>query len=142
LLIRVTLSWTDPPGRNLVNHLNLAVTKPAFAAGGVRSYVGNRWQAAAGPLNNPQPSNPLAAPRPAPVPANTFQNIHSVEQVVITAPAALPAGDYIVEVIGTAVPDGPFQQFRGQPFSLVFVASGNELRTVLPITAAGPLPIY
>jgi hypothetical protein len=142
LLIRVTLSWTDPPGRNLVNHLNLAVTTPAFAAGGVRSYVGNRWQAAAGPLNNPQPSNPLAAPRPAPVPANTFQNIHSVEQVVITAPAALPAGDYIVEVIGTAVPDGPFQQFRGQPFSLVFVASGNELRTVLPITAAGPLPIY
>jgi hypothetical protein len=137
LLIRVTLCWTDPPGRNLVNNLNLRVTTPAFAVGGVQTFVGNRWQAAAAALVNPQPSSPL----PTPAPANPFEGVHTIEQVVIVAPPALPAGVYIVEVIGQSVPTGAFQQFPGQPFSLVFVGSGNELRTALPL-AAGPLPVY
>jgi serine protease AprX len=136
-LLRITLAWNDPPGRNLVNNLNLRVTTPPFVPGGVRTYVGNRWQAATAPLVNPQPSDPL----PAVPPANPFEGVQNVEQVVIVGPPALPAGLYTVDVIGQAIPASAFQQFPGQSFALVFVGSGNELRTAA-LPAAGPLPVY
>jgi hypothetical protein len=88
-------------------------------------------------LVNPQPGNPL----PAVPPANPIEGVHNVEQVVIVGPPALPAGIYVVEVIGQAIPADAFQQFPGQPFALVFVGSGNELRTAA-LPAAGPLPVY
>jgi hypothetical protein len=131
-LLRITLAWTDPPGNNLVNHLHLRVTTPSFGPGGVRTFHGNTWQAAAG-------STHLSAPVPAaPLP---FEDIHNVQQVVIAGPPALPAGIYIVEVIGGVFGSNAFQQFPGQPFALVFVGSGLEFRTgALP--PAGPLPLY
>jgi serine protease AprX len=131
-LLRITLVWTDPPSNNLVNPLHLRVTTPAFPAGGVRVFHGNRFQTAAG-------STHLSAPVVAPVPA--FEGIHPIQQVVIAGPPALPAGNYIVEVIGGAFGASAYQQFPGQPFAIVFVGSGQELRTA----AAGfgaPLPVY
>ena len=139
MLLRVTLAWTDPPGNNLVNNLNLRVTSPASGVTPSRVYVGNRWQA--GPLT-PNSGPPFSDPLPAVPPVNPFENIHNVEQVVLPAP---PSGLYVVEVIGGSIPDNTFTQFPGQTFALVFVGSGPELRTALVRPAAppaGPLPFY
>jgi hypothetical protein len=130
--LRITLAWTDPPRNNLVNHLHLKVTTPPFVPGGVRVFHGNRWQAAAGSTHLSDPI-PLAPP--------PFEDIHNVQQVVISGPPALPAGTYIVEVIAKAFDGSEFQQFPAQPFALVFVGSGPELRTAGP-PPGGPLPVY
>lgn len=135
-LLRMTLAWTDPPGNEIVNHLHLRVTSPASGATPSRVYVGNRWQTGAVTANSGPPfSNPL----PSPPPANPFENIHTVEQIVIPDP---PAGIYRVEVIAEVFPgNNAFVQFPGQPFALVFVGSGPEIRTTaLPLT--GPLPFF
>lgn len=112
-LLRVTLCWTDPPSNRIVNNLNLRMT--VRSSGQV--YVGNRWQAA--------PNAHLSDPLPAPPPANPFETIHTTEQIVLQNPAA---GLYDVEVIGGAFAASEFLQFPGQPFALVFVGSGDEVR--------------
>ena len=131
-LLRVTLTWTDPPGNGLVNPLHLRVTTPAFPVGGVRIFHGNRFQAAAGSTHL---SDPITGAPPA------FEGIHNVQQVVISGPPALPAGNYIVEIIAGAFGGSAFQQFPGQPFALVFVGSGPELRTAAAGVGA-PIPVY
>jgi hypothetical protein len=131
-LLRITLAWTDPPQNNLVNPLHLRVTTPAAPPNPAQVFHGNRFQTAAGSQHL---SRPVTGPPPA------FEGIHNVQQVVISGPPALPAGTYVVEVIGGAFGASAFQQFPGQPFALVFVGSGPELRTA----AAGfgaPLPVY
>jgi hypothetical protein len=135
-LLRVTLVWTDPPGNALVNNLNLRMTTPPFPPGGARIYVGNRWQTGA----TPQFSDPL----PAVPPANPFETVHPIEQIVIPGAPTLPAGTYIVEVIAGAFNTAVLQQHPGQPFSLVFVGSGAEWPLVLPtgLAAAGGLPFF
>ncbi|MBN1478900.1 S8 family serine peptidase [candidate division KSB1 bacterium] len=132
-LLRVTLAWTDPPRNQLVNNLNLQLTTPAFGANPSRVYVGNRWGAGA----NAQFSDPL----PTPPPANPFEGIHNVEQIVIPGNPTLPSGNYIVEVIGGPFRNNAFQQFPGQPFALVFVGSGAEARFA-GLPAAAPIPFY
>ena len=120
-LLRITLAWTDPPGSDLVNHLHLRVTTPAFAAGGVQVLHGNRWRTAAGQTHLSDPV-PTAGPPP-------FEDTHNVQQVVLAAPPDLPEGDYVVEVLCSSLGGSALQQFPGQPFALVFVGSGAELRT-------------
>jgi hypothetical protein len=124
-LLRVTLAWTDPPSTapatGLVNNLGLRVTTPAFPGVGVQVFHGNQWQAAAGRTH-------LSAPvigQPPP-----FEDVHPVKQVVVAGP--MPAGAYQVDVICTRLnAAGAFQQFPGQPFALVLVASGVELTPVI-----------
>jgi hypothetical protein len=130
-LLRTTLAWTDPPGVRLVNNLNLRLTAPDG-----RVYVGNRWRSG-GPPGDAQFSDPL----PAPPPANPFEGVHNVEQIVIPGTPTLPPGNYLVEVIGGHFGGSPFQQFPGQPFALVFVGSGEEIRFG-PLAAGGPIPVY
>ncbi|HKQ72641.1 MAG TPA: S8 family serine peptidase [Blastocatellia bacterium] len=135
-LLRITLAWTDPPGNQIVNHLHLRVTSPAAGATPSRVYVGNRWQTGVATANS---GPPFSAPLPAKLPPNPFENIHTVEQIVIPDP---PAGPYRVEVIAEAFPTGtPFMQLPGQPFALVFVGSGPEIRTGA-LAPAGPLPFF
>jgi hypothetical protein len=130
--LRVTLAWTDPPGNDIINHLHLRVTTPAFSPGGVRVFHGNHWQTAAG-------STHLSAPVAAPIPA--FEDTHIVQQVVLSGPPALPAGNYTVEVIASSFGASLFQQFPGQPFALIFVGSGPEIRTAAAVPA-GPAAFY
>ena len=128
-LLRVTLTWTDPPGVRLVNNLNLRLTAPDG-----RVFVGNRWQ----PGGPPQAQ--FSDPLPTPLPANPFEGIHNTEQIVIPGAPSLPPGDYRVEVIGGPFRNNAFQQFPGQPFALVFVGSGTEIRFGgLP---GGAIPVY
>ncbi len=127
-LLRITLAWTDPPGSDIVNHLHLRVTTPPFNPGGVQVLHGNRWRSAAGQTH-------LSDPVPARAPP--FEDTHTVQQVVLAAPPDLPEGDYIVEVICSSLGGGAFQQFPGQPFALVFVGSGPELRTAANGSGAG-----
>jgi hypothetical protein len=128
-LLRVTLAWTDPPGNRLVNNLNLRMTVPAIAPNPSQVYVGNRWQSS--------PNAHLSDPLPTPAPANSFETIHNTEQIVIANP---PTGIYQVEVIGGIFSDSQFQQFSGQPYAIVFVGSGEEVRFGgLP---AGSIPFY
>jgi hypothetical protein len=132
-LLRVTLVWTDPPGNDIVNNLNLRVTTPA-GLGASQTFVGNRWQA--------PPNAQFSAPLPTPPPANPFDAIHTTEQVVIPGNPTLPAGVYVVEVIGGVFRTSEFQHFPAQPFAVVFVGSGNEWPLVPPAGIAGPLPFY
>lgn len=118
-LLRITLAWTDPPGSDLVNHLHLRVTTPAFVPGGVQVLHGNRWRSVAG--------RNVSDPVPARVPP--FEDTHNVQQVVLEAPPDLPEGNYLVDVVCSSLGASAFQQFPGQAFALVFVGSGPELRT-------------
>ncbi|HMV47916.1 MAG TPA: hypothetical protein PLD20_07380 [Blastocatellia bacterium] len=135
-LLRITLAWTDPPGNEIVNHLHLRVTSPAAGAMPSSVYVGNRRQTGVATANS---GPPFSASLPSPPPANPFENIHTVEQIVIPDP---PAGSYRVEVIAEAFPtNNAFMQLPGQPFALVFVGSGPEIRTgAVPL--AVPLPFF
>jgi hypothetical protein len=129
-LLRITLAWTDPPGVRLVNNLNLRMTAPDG-----RVYVGNNW-AGGGP-----PASQFSTPVPAVPPPGVLDSINNTEQIVLAGAPSLPAGDYRVEVIGGPFANNVFQQFPGQPFALVFVGSGNEVR--FPAGGAlGPLPVY
>jgi hypothetical protein len=130
-LLRITLAWTDPPGNNLVNVLNLRLTTPPFPPGAAQTHVGNRWTPAG-------VSNPL----PTPAPANPFQQVHPVEQIVLRGAPNLPAGRYVVEVIGSVFNTSRFQQFPGQPFALVIVGSGAEWALVAPAAIGPALPFY
>jgi len=139
LLLRVTLVWTDPPGNTIVNNLNLRLTTPAFPPGAARTYVGNRWQ--------PAPNARFSDPLPAPAAAQPFEGIHTVEQIIIPGAPTLPAGTYVVEVIGgpfgtSGLQQRPADRFPAQPFSLVFAGSGNEWPLVLPSTLPGALPFF
>ncbi|HMW23113.1 MAG TPA: hypothetical protein PKC59_06735, partial [Burkholderiaceae bacterium] len=131
-LLRITMAWTDPPGVDLVNHLHLRVTTPPFPACGARVFHGNRFGSAAGTQHL---SRAVTAPEPP------FEDTHTVQQVVLAAPPALPEGDYLVEVICSQLPGGAFDRFPGQPFALVCVGSGPELRTAANAPAA-PIGVY
>jgi serine protease AprX len=125
-LLRTTLAWTDPPrtdGR-IVNNLHLRVIPPGGAAA---EYHGNTWR---GPPNA-NLSRPVA-------PGAPFESVHNVEQVVLQDP---PGGIYEVEVIAEPFPLNNFNQFRTQPFALVFVGSGQEVRFG-GVPPAGPIPVY
>ena len=133
-LLRITLTWTDPPGNRLVNNLNLRVTTPAGIV-----FVGNRWQP-----GNPAPPNPVpfrSDPLPAPPPPNPFEGIHNSEQVVLRG-NPVPPGNYQVEVIGGPFRNNAFQQFPGQSFALVFVGSGPEIFFRGPMPAPAGIPVY
>jgi hypothetical protein len=131
-LLRVTLAWTDPPSvapaTGLVNNLGLRVITPAFPAIGVRVLHGNQWQAAPGATH-------LSAPIVGPPPP--FEDVHNVKQIVVAGP--MPSGEYLIDVVGIRIDTtSAFQQFPGQPFALVVVGSGAELRTA---AGAPPLPL-
>ncbi|HKP87308.1 MAG TPA: S8 family serine peptidase [Blastocatellia bacterium] len=130
-LLRITLAWTDPPGNHLVNRLNLVVTSKVSGA----VYVGNRWQTGPETANSgPQFSLPL--PNGA-APVDFFQKIHNAEQIVIADPTV---GLYLVDVVSQPFSDNAFMQFPGQPFALVFVGSGQEIRITIPSVAPGTPP--
>ncbi|MFH7245309.1 MAG: S8 family serine peptidase [Spirulina sp.] len=146
-LLRVTLAWTDPPGARLVNSLHLRLTTPTAGSIPAQTYVGNRWHPAPAGLDPNRPcqdaqgnssSAQYSAPVPTPPPSNLFQDIHNVEQIVLPDP---PPGVYRVEVIGGAFRPHAFQQFPGQPFALVFVGSGAEVRFGTPPMPAN-LPYF
>jgi hypothetical protein len=121
-LLRATLAWTDPPGPMLVNRLHLRITAP----GGAAVYQGNTWR--------PAPDGRLS--RAVPV-GTSFQTVHTTEQVVIENP---PAGVFEMEVIAEILPVIPFNQQLVQPYALVLVGSGPEVRFGgLP---PGPIPVY
>ncbi len=121
-LLRATLAWADPPGPRLVNRLHLRITTP----GGAEMYQGNTWR--------PPPDGRLS--RPVPV-GTAFQPVHTTEQIVIEHP---PSGIFDAEVIAEIFPAVAFNQFHAQPYALVFVGSGQEVRFGgLP---AGPIPVY
>jgi serine protease AprX len=127
-LLRTTLAWTDPPrtdGR-IVNNLHLRVIPPGGAAAGLE-YHGNTWRRA--------PSTHLSRPV---APGARFESVHNVEQVVLRDP---PGGIYDVEVIAQPFPANSFNQLRTQPFALVFVGSGQEVRYG-GVPPAGPIPVY
>jgi hypothetical protein len=121
-LLRVTLTWNDLPGVNLVNRLHLKVRQPA------QEYYGNTWQA---PPNDWQ-SQPFAPGAPP-----VLQSIHNVEQVVLQNPVS---GVYTVEVTSVTVTTNNLLQLPAQPFALVFVGSGREIRFTRPLPV--PLPFY
>ena len=106
-LLRVTLTWTDPPGPNVINQLNLRVT--ASASGNV--YRGNQWDTAGG-------NSHLSRAGAVGIDANQV-----IEQVVLSNP---PAGQYVVEVIGQTVTATANNAFPAQPFALTFIGSGPE----------------
>jgi hypothetical protein len=116
VLLRVTLAWTDPPGPNVVNQLNLQVT--ATASGLV--YHGNQWDVAGG---NPHLSVAGAV---------AFDANQTVEQVVLANP---PAGEYVVEVFGQTVTATVDNAFPVQSFALTFVGSGQE--DIFGVTTCG-----
>ncbi len=121
-LLRATLTWTDPPGPRLINRLHLRITTP----GGAQVYQGNTWR--------PPPDDRLSLPVPVGTP---FQAVHTTEQIVIEQP---PSGVFDVEVIAEIFPAAAFNQFHAQPYALVFVGSGPEVRfSVLP---ARQIPVY
>ena len=121
-LLRATLAWTDPPGPRLINRLHLRITTP----GGAEVYQGNTWRA--------PPDDRLS--RPVPV-GTAFQAVHTTEQIVIEHP---PSGVFDVEVIAEIFPATAFNQFHAQPYALVFVGSGQEVRFGgLP---AKQIPVY
>jgi len=132
-LLKVTLTWTDPPDRNLVNNLDLRLTAPDG-----RVFVGNNWGAPG------TPAAEFSSPQVTPIPAAAFDVTNNVEQIVIQGAPALPAGDYLVDVIGGSFRTNALQQFPGQPFALVFSGSGPEIRWVPagPGGLAGPLPVF
>jgi hypothetical protein len=119
-LLRATLTWNDAPGARLINRLHLRIR----TAG--QTFQGNTWRAAP----NGRLSRAVAAGTP-------FQTVHNTEQIVLENPAA---GTYTVDVIAEVFPVNAFNQLNAQPFALVLVASGPEVRFgALP---AGPLPIF
>lgn len=121
-LLRATLAWTDPPGPRLINRLHLRITTP----GGAEVYQGNTWRA--------PPDERLS--RSVPV-GTSFQAVHTTEQIVIEHP---PSGVFDVEVIAEIFPATAFNQFHAQPYALVFVGSGQEVRFGgLP---AKQIPVY
>ncbi len=132
-LLRVTLVWTDPPDRDLVNNLDLRLTTPDG-----RLFIGNSW----GAPGTPQAEFSLL--RALPIPAAAFDTSNNVEQIVVPGNPTLPSGDYLVDVIGGAFRTNAFQQAAGQPFALVFAGSGQEIRWVVAGAGglAGPLPVY
>ncbi|HEX2172452.1 MAG TPA: hypothetical protein VHL09_08400, partial [Dehalococcoidia bacterium] len=107
-LLRATLTWNDPPGARLINRLHLRIRT------GGQTFQGNTWQGAP----NDWQSRPVAAGTP-------FQIIENVEQIVVPNP---PTGVYTVDVIAEVFPANAFNQLNAQPFALVFVGSGPEVR--------------
>lgn len=71
-------------------------------------------------------------------PATPFESAHNIEQVVVRNP---PSGTYDVEVIAELFPANNFNQLRVQPFALVFVGRGGEVRFG-GLPAAGRIPVY
>ena len=121
-LLRATLAWTDPPAAKLVNRLHLRIATP----GGAQLYQGNTWR--------PSPDDRLSRPVPRGTP---FQSVHTTEQIVIEHP---PPGLFDVEVTAEILPAVAFNQPHAQPYALVFVGSGPELRFGgLP---GPPIPVY
>src|SRR5215204_5403475 len=125
-LLRVTLAWTDPPRTDarIANNLHLRVVPPGGAG---QEFHGNTWAAA-----------PDAHLSRLVAPAAPFEGVHNVEQVVVRDPAS---GIYDVEVIAEPFPANNFNQLRTQPFALVFVGSGQEVRFG-GVPPAGPIPVY
>lgn len=114
-LLRVTLAWTDPPytGPRVLNNLDLRITPPGGAAAR-REYHGNVWQA--------PPNSHLSELRPK---TSRFDANHNIEQVVVQDP---PGGNYEVEVMAGPYGTHPLNQLNVQPYALVFVGSGPEVR--------------
>lgn len=79
----------------------------------------------------------FSLPLPKLLPPDPFEGVHNVEQIIVSGP---PAGEYLVEVRGGRFRDNAFNQFPGQPFSLVFVGSGQEIR--YGGMGGGALPVY
>jgi hypothetical protein len=125
-LLRVTLAWTDPPRTDarIANNLHLRVVPPGGAG---QEFHGNTWAAA-----------PDAHLSRLVAPAAPFEGVHNVEQVVVRDPSS---GIYDVEVIAEPFPANTFNQLRTQPFALVFVGSGQEVRFG-GVPPAGPIPVY
>jgi subtilisin family serine protease len=121
-LLRATLTWMDPPGPSVVNRLHLRITTPAGGA----VFQGNTWR--------PPPDDRLSR---AVAIGTPFQSTHTTEQIVLENP---PSGVFDVEVIAEIFPSVPFNQSHTQPYALVFVGSGAEVRFGgLP---GGRIPVY
>lgn len=119
-LLRVTLCWTDPPGARIINKLHLKIKDRSTG----NIYYGNVW-------NNEYS-------RAFKVESSDFNSFHNAEQIVIKDPLS---GDYDVQITAEAFGMSIFNQFNSQPFALVFVGSGAEIRFGgMPAPAA--IPFY
>jgi hypothetical protein len=116
-LLRATLVWTDPPttGAKITNKLNLRIVPPGKSATGAE-YRGNVWQTSPGMAH---------LSRLVPHGDGSWDSAHNVEQVVVHKPES---GVYEVEIIARSFGDNTFNQFNAQPYALVFVGSGPEVR--------------
>ncbi|GAB3436799.1 S8/S53 family peptidase [Flindersiella endophytica] len=110
-VLRVMLTWDDPPGATIQHPVTLHVTPPAGPAG--QEYRGNQWD----PANLGVSGLVAAAAALGPV-------VDNVEQVVVRTP---PAGRWRVEVKGGVFGIAPEFQFPAQAIALVFVGSGREV---------------
>ena len=126
-LLRVTLTWTDPPGAGLVNRLHLTVRV------GGQEFRGNLWETA---LGRSHLSRPIPQP---PVAADAHEDIQAYKQVVLANP---PAGDVEVIVAAAAFPADPFNQQNLQPFALVFAGTGPEAAFAPPPSALVDAAVY
>ena len=133
-LLRVTLTWTDPPGPNLLRHLHLTVRAPAPPAPGVRAqHFGNLWDTAAGRTHL---SRAVANPPGA---TDVHENQQPYKQVVLANPLA---GHYEVEVSADGFGTDLFNQQNLQPFALVFAGTGPELVFNLAAPAVAGAAVY
>jgi hypothetical protein len=110
-VLRVMLTWDDPPGATIQRPVTLHVTPPTGPAG--QEYRGNQWNPA-----SPAVSGLVAAA--AVVPAV----LDNVQQVVVRTP---PAGRWRVQVRGGVFNLVPECQFPAQGIALVFSGSGREV---------------
>lgn len=133
-LLRVTLTWTDPPGPQLMRHLHLTVRAPVPPAPGVRAqFFGNLWDTAPGRTHL---SRAVAHPPGA---TDVHENQQTYKQVVVANPTA---GEYEVEVAVAGFGADLFNQQNLQPFALVFAGTGPEQRFNQPVAAVVGAGIY
>ncbi|HEY0735978.1 MAG TPA: S8 family serine peptidase [Herpetosiphonaceae bacterium] len=113
-LLRITLCWNDLPGATLQNILRLRVIAP-----NKQEYFGNVWDTTQPYLSQQHDSKAAVA----------AEGIHTTQQVVINNPRP---GEYSIEVRGIRVRTHNISQFQAQPFALIFVGSGAEIRFLPP----------
>ena len=124
-LLKVTLTWTDPPNPAVVNPLHLTLRR----AGAPLEYHGNRWDPAAGRAH-------LSLLVPA---ADPHENDQIYKQIVVDDPAA---GEYEIEVSAGMFPASAFNQQNLQAFALVAAGTGPEVRFSLNRAAVQAAAVY
>jgi serine protease AprX len=110
-MLRVMLTWDDPPGAAIQRPVTLHVTPPTGPAG--QEYRGNQWDPASLAVSGLVAAAAVLPPV-----------LDNVQQVVVRTP---PAGRWRVQVRGGVFNVVPEFQFPAQGIALVFAGSGREV---------------